>query len=379
MKLISALLIMFCLVGCASSLPAVDIMQPTPTETTAALTAPETNDFTIPLPTEGSLFHGVYPGGINGAESDITLADKRSYEEATGKKTVWIYFSHNWFEGREFPTQTATWIREDGSIPYIRLMLRSSAEQGIAEPLFTLQSILDSEYDYDLNAWCQAARDFDSPILAEFGTEMNGEWFSWNGIWNGASTLDGYGDAAVPDGPERFRDAYRKIITNCRSTGADNITWVFHLNGSDQPEEDWNRFENYYPGDEYIDWLAISIYGAQTPQESNWEEFADELALIYPRVLALSPTKPIIIAEFGVTLNNPSGNQAAWARAALQEITSLRYPHLIGFSWWNERWQNDDNPAHDTTMRLQDNPGLEEAFTELVGNNPQVLSSAAQK
>ena len=69
----------------------------------------------------------------------------------------------------------------------------------------------------------------------------------------------------------------------------------------------------------------------------------------------------------------------AWARAALQEITSLRYPNLIGFSWWNERWQNDDNPTHDTTMRLQDNPELEEVFTELVGNNPQVLSNAAQE
>jgi hypothetical protein len=46
---------------------------------------------------------------------------------------------------------------------------------------------------------------------------------------------------------------------------------------------------------------------------------------------------------------------------------------MIGFSWWNEYWQNDDIQAHDTTMRLQDNHDLSVVFQELVGDNPDVL------
>jgi hypothetical protein len=94
---------------------------------------------------------------------------------------------------------------------------------------------------------------------------------------------------------------------------------------------------------------------------------------IYPRLAALTSDKPIVLLEFGVAKNNPLGDQAQWARAALTDITSFRYPRLIGFSWWNEWWQNDDNPKHDTTMRVQDNPDLASVFGELVGNNPMVL------
>jgi hypothetical protein len=54
------------------------------------------------------------------------------------------------------------------------------------------------------------------PLLVEYGTEMNGRWFSWNGVWNGLGVTRGYGDNEEPDGPERFRDAYRYLIDVCR-------------------------------------------------------------------------------------------------------------------------------------------------------------------
>jgi hypothetical protein len=46
---------------------------------------------------------------------------------------------------------------------------------------------------------------------------------------------------------------------------------------------------------------------------------------------------------------------------------------VIGFSWWNEQWENDNKPAHDTDMRVQDNPRLADAFRTLVGANTKVL------
>ena len=30
---------------------------------------------------------------------------------------------------------------------------------------------------------------------------------------------------------------------------------------------DWNKFENYYPGDEWIDWVGASVYGRQLPSD----------------------------------------------------------------------------------------------------------------
>jgi hypothetical protein len=314
----------------------------------------------------GKLYHGVYPGGVSGEEDDLTLEDLESYETIVGKSAAWTYFSNNWYASRAFPLVTATWIRNSGSVPFIRLMLWSSPEQNKKEPRYTLSRIISGRFDRDLRTWCQAARDFSTPIIAEYGTEVNGSWFSWNGRWNGGR-----------NGPQRFKEAYRHIIQICRQEGAYNVIWVFHVNYDDWPETKWNRLENYYPGNEWIDWIAVSVYGAQTPLEDYWDEFSPNMDNVYPRLTALSGDKPIILAEFGVALGNPLGNsvggQEGWADRALADITGFHWPRLMGFSWWNETWQNDDDPSHDTTMRVQDNPALATVFLNRVGSNPDVL------
>ncbi|NLF38715.1 beta-mannanase [bacterium] len=327
----------------------------------------------IEPPPAGYYYHGVYPGGVTGEEDDITPAGVASYESHAGKRVAWVYFSHNWYRDRSFPLATASWISASGSVPFVRLMLRDSARQDRRNHVFTLKRLLKGVFDEDLRAWARSARDFSAPLIAEFGTEVNGRWFPWNGRWNGRGRKKGYGDPTEPNGPERFRDAYRHIVDLARSEGATNVLWVFHVNNEDWPAVSWNRFENYYPGDDYIDWLGVSVYGAQTPREDAWPLFRPLMDAVYPRLAALSSNKPVALLEFGACRNNPLGDQAAWADAALSDILASRWPRLLGFSWWNEWWQNDNNPAHDTTMRLEDNPALSNVFRTLVGGSTNVL------
>jgi len=202
---------------------------------------------------------------------------------------------------------------------------------------------------------------------------MNGWWYPWNGYWNGGGETKGYGDPALPDGPERFRDAYRHIIDIMRKAKVYTIIWVFHVNYNDWPNEEWNRFENYYPGDDYIDWLAVSIYGAQQPTGNQWPGFSELMDPAYRRLEKLSRTKPFIVSEFGVSANSTGGSQALWAQHALEALTSGRWPRMMGFAWWNAAWQNDVNPQHDTTMRVQDNPSLAAVFKKYVGGMKNVL------
>ncbi len=367
--------LMLAMLACGSVQPTATSTAALPTATNTQIAQPSPPQLTINIPPAGHFYHGVYPGGITGEEDDITLDDLRSYEQAAGKTAAWVYFSNNWYHSRKFPTQTAEWIRDAGSIPYVRLMLRSDAVQNHADPEFTLDRIVNGGFDDDLRAWARAARDFGSPLMAEYGTEVNGEWFSWNGVWNGGGALDGYGDPAQPDGPERFCDAYRHIIQIARDEGAANILWVFHANNQDVPDESWNRLEQYYPGDEWIDWIGVSVYGAQTPMDEEWPQFRDMMDAGYPRLAALSPDKPIVVLEFGATSGNPRGDQAVWAENALTDLIAGRWPRVIGFSWWNEMWPNDDDPNHNSNMRLQNNAALAVVFQRLVGADDRVLSS----
>jgi len=330
----------------------------------------------IDNPPYGYLYHGVFPfSGAEAGEGEITPESVSSYESAAGRKVAWVHFSNNWFQGRDFPRDTAGWITARGSVPFIRLMLRSSDEQDVAEPLYTMDNIIAGDFDTDLHAWFSDARDFGSALIVEFGTEVNGNWFSWNGDWNGGGDTDGYGDSSYPDGPERFRDAFRHIIDISRQEGANNITWVFHIDRGDVPEENWNTPDMYYPGDEYIDWIGLSVYGPVEPTDDEIYDFVDLMDMGYGKAESLSSDKPIVLCEFAATDGNPGFRQEQWAEDALTEMLSGRWPRLIGFSWWNEKWQNDDDPAHDSLLMLQDNPELVEVFRRLVGGSDKVLDS----
>lgn len=339
---------------------------------------PEADSTTIQHPPKGYLYHGVFPGGRTGEEDDIRPEDLSSYEQTVGKDAAWVYFSNNWFHSRDFPTETAEWIRNAGSIPYIRLMLRHDLKYDGEDTEYSLQNIIDGDFDEDLSTWCGNARAFGTHLIVEYGTEVNSDSFVWSGIHNGGKRTDGYGDASMPDGPERFKDAYHHIIQICRDEGATNITWVFHMDSANHPDEPWNRAENYYPGDEWIDWIGVSIYGAYEPKSLYVDVFSRLMDTAYSQIIDFAPDKPVIIAEFGTAKNNLVLDQTQWAKDALMSLDTERYPNLIGFSWWNEWWQNDRHSGNDTTMRVQDNPELAELFREFVGGNPNVLGRVAE-
>jgi hypothetical protein len=92
-----------------------------------------------------------------------------------------------------------------------------------------------------------------------------------------------------------------------------------------------------------------------------------------PRLVELAPGKPVLVAEFGCTAGNSTASPAAWAADALDTLLARKYPQIVGFSWWNERWPNDDNPKHDTTMRVQDLPDLAQVFRDKLAAHAEEL------
>jgi len=128
-----------------------------------------------------------------------------------------------------FPKNEVEIIKSSGRIPFIRIMPRTNFDEGGPDPNYTMQKIIDGDFDTELIQWAKDAAAETTPLLAEFGTEVNGNWFPWNGQYNGAGSTTEYGDPKLADGAERFRDAYRHIIDICRQNGATNITWFFHV------------------------------------------------------------------------------------------------------------------------------------------------------
>ncbi len=111
--------------------------------------------------------------------------------------------------------------RAAGSVPYIRLMLWSSPEQGREEKQFTLQRILNGEFDEDFRSWARAAAGFGSPVIAEFGTEVNGKWYPWNGWWNGQGEQC---SMAIPLSPTARSGSATLTVESSRSCARQALT-----------------------------------------------------------------------------------------------------------------------------------------------------------
>ncbi len=252
-------------------------------------------------PVLGKRYFASFPD-FCGEEDCVSEERISNYENLVNKDIAWAYFSNNWNGSIVFPYNEVTTIINFGKTPFIRMMARSEFEEYRIDPNWNLLDIIDGKHDVALTAWFEEAKAIQNNLLVEFGTEVNGFWFSWNGLYYGSGTVDGYGDNSYPDGPEIFRDAYRHIIDLCNDVGADNITWFYHFDVNNDPEEEWNDPVYYYPGDDYIDWLGVSIYGPfQRGDKYNDLLPSDLLEKAHGKFTEISKNKPYAILEFGVT------------------------------------------------------------------------------
>lgn len=298
----------------------------------------------------------------------VLKAEVDAYENAVGRTVAWIAFGHEWeADGGAFPTSMVAAITDRGATPLIFLNLRT-IDVGQTDPVYNLAAINAGQFDTALAAWADSAKSLGSELIVDWGWEMNGDFTPWNGTHNGGEI----------EGPRRFREAYRHIVELMRNRGATNIRWAFHINYPESPKAAWNAFEHYYPGDDVIDMIGVSIYSAQAPTDSFFPSFASLMDPAYARLIAMAPEKPVYVFEFGAAAGNPLGSSVAWADAALANLLSGRWSAVRGFAWWNDYWPNDSDPVHDTEMRVEVVSGLAAVFQSRlsashVGDRPPVI------
>lgn len=297
----------------------------------------------LAAPIDG-IYHSCFPGSKNG-DWDITKDRIEAYDKLAGKKAVWILFSNYWDKGIEFPADKVRIIDDIGRIPYIRMMPVSDRRlanfKRVKDPVYNMQSIIEGKHDTGIKKWAIDAKKFGKPIVVNFGVEVNGPWFPWNGLYNGGKTKDSYGDKDWPDGPERFRDAYRHVIDIFTKESVKNVTWAFHLSWDNPTNEDWNKFKWYYPGDDYIDWIGVSFYGASKPG-NKWKYFSEMIANCYEELASLSKDKPLGIFEMGCSEAIEGIDKPKWIDDAFSTLESGKYDRIKCVCWWNDKWSLKD-------------------------------------
>ena len=222
---------------------------------------------------------------------------------------------------------------------------------GTEQPEYRLARIADGEFDGYIAKWATDLAAHGGPVYLRPMHEMNTDWYPWSGVANGNT-------------PERFVEAWRRIVHVFRRTGASNVRFVWSPNNVDVPAS--NALERYYPGADYVDVLALDGYnwGAGTPQYGGWQTFSQLFAGAYERLRALGP-QPIWIAE--VASSSDGGDKAAWVRDMF--ATARTMDRLEALVWFNEDKERD--------WRAAPTPAIAAAFAPDAGAPAEDAPQAA--
>lgn len=174
-----------------------------------------------------------------------------------------------------------------------------------------LSGILAGRYDSNMSAVCSEAAKLKSRITIRWAQEMDDKTgqFTWS-FWK----------------PEDYVKAYRHAVDICRKTlPSAQYMW--------SPKGDAG-LEAYYPGDNYVDIIGLSVFGYQPYDKltaGHDTTFVERTKPGYDRVKSFG--KPIAIAELGYEGDDDYVRD--WAKEANQP--HAEFPDMTAVVYFNDR------------------------------------------
>jgi hypothetical protein len=214
-------------------------------------------------------------------------------------------------------------VRQRGTIPMIDWNSWDLLNQNKVNSDFQLADIIEGKFDAYITQWARDAAAWGKPFFLRFNHEMNGDWFPWSEQVNGNQKGE-------------YVRAWRHVHDIFEKEGAANVTWVWAMNVVYISNPESLNLKNYYPGDNYVDWVAIDGYnwGDNPERKDVWKSFSQVFGESYNLLLQLAPSKPIMIAEFA-SREGHGGSKADWLTDALKTQIPTKFPKIKAIVYFN--------------------------------------------
>ncbi|MBV8886396.1 MAG: hypothetical protein JO235_20710 [Chroococcidiopsidaceae cyanobacterium CP_BM_RX_35] len=289
--------------------------------------------------------NGMLLGIYYGANGVNNVAQIQALESWQGKKNAVVNLFTTWCDRTGYMDElfhrqlVAVW--DNHNVPMITW--QPFACTSSSTPADIDLRVANGEYDTYLNNWSDRMYGFlcgpdgiyntadDRRAYMRFAHEMNGDWYPWSALPNGT----------VPSDYVRMWQRVKSLFYN-KGMGWTHLQWIWTVNFTDNGWPTPYTAESYYPGDNYVDWVAISGYNWGVAQWwSTWITPEQTFSPMLSRLRALT-TKPVAITEIGCTTQTSSGTNIL---AKSQWITDA-YHYLLTnnikmVAWFNEEKETD--------------------------------------
>jgi len=255
-----------------------------------------------------------------------------------------VQWFDSWATGNAFNTADARTLWNQGVMMHYTWEPWNPA-LSVSDPnQIHLQDIVNGTWDTYIRARGAEFAAVGAPIMVRWGHEFNGNWYPWAIANNGGN-------------PALYISAYRRVHDLVVAAGATNVQWVWCFNDSPTPNTSYNDPAQSYPGDTYVDWLAIDGYNWAWPRPgtrtaTTGPGFDAKFASPYAKARSIAPKRPVMIAEVGSS--EDGGNKAQWINDMSTALQSGRYPDLKNIVYFDqdkeELWSGTSSTAVKTAF-----------------------------
>jgi mannan endo-1,4-beta-mannosidase len=288
--------------------------------------------------------------GIYTAQVPFNFAEVNGVHAAVQRRSDIVGYFASWSDPFRADAVQESWKR--GYVPLVTWESRTTTGLGgeAHDPDYSLPVILSGRHDDYIRSWARGVRELGLPLIIRLNHEMNAAWYPWSEV---------YGATGEPVNGNRRGDyarTWRHVHRIFAEEGAnEQVIWLWSPNRVNRIPRQPPPIE-FYPGDEYVDWIGMSAYHRFYDKEATFDETFGVTLPLLREVTA----KPILLAEIGAT--EIGGRKVEWTRDLFRGLQ--RNPDIIGFVWFNftvtapvegvlatNDWRMDSTPAATRAVR----------------------------
>lgn len=267
-------------------------------------------------------------------QDTLINGDMATFNQWTGKQHA-SFFRYVGY-GQPCPSGWIEEVKKVGAIPHVAW-----------EPNQGLDAVQDDAY---LRTFARQLKEANVPVFLRFASEMNGDWAAYSGD------------------PQKYIEKWR-LVHDVMEEEAPNVIMVWTVFTFPQ-----STILDYYPGDEYVDWVGVNIYNVVYHNNNikHRADHEDPLELLDYVYNTFSERKPIQISEYGVTHYTITDGKE-YVDFAVEKLTRLynglkeMYPRVKSIFYFNvNNLINAPEGRRINNYALTDNPRILNTYSNLI-------------
>jgi hypothetical protein len=250
----------------------------------------------------------------------------QSLEALAGRQLAVARVYYRWDSA--FPDATATWLKSTGHTMFMSIKTQRTNGKAVLWADIAAANPGDPLYA-DMVRWADAIKAYAAPVYLAFNHEPE------------TSVSHPSGSAA------NYIPAWRAFVDLFRANGVTNASfaWTTAVRNYSAAPGSSKYAPSYYPGDEWVDSLAIDAYNMYCLKKDGtfsrpWQSL-EQLLGPFMQFAAQHPAPGLLVAEFG-TPEDPAQplRKAGWIDQARLLFQQPAYSRFRAVSYWNQLSHN---------------------------------------